>query len=383
MTQPIRKIIVAHYRPDIVSGAENSIADFVDQIDPRFQITMLVPGEGNLARFYRKRGFNVWIRPVETPRRLRPGLHRIQSLLLARALKQRGVDAVLCNTFPSASRVATACRIAGLPYAIYLRDYTPDTPLHRRILRQANGLFAISNDVIQHHQHMADPAQFHLAYNFINPDPILSRQSAHLASGKRLLPFPAEYPVVGLVGRITPYKQPDLFVRAIPHVLREIPQARFVLVGSAQQREKTYENSLKTLAETLGVSEKVQFMGQRRDAVEVTSEFAVACLASSREPLGRVVLEAQLLGVPVVVPDAGGPAEIVKHELTGLCFDSSAAEGEIGLARAVIRLLNDQELRECLADEAQKHVNTTFASRRHVEIQEKYIDRLCDAFTQQ
>jgi glycosyltransferase involved in cell wall biosynthesis len=370
-------ILIAHYRPDIVSGAENSIADFTDLAARNFDITMLVPGEGNLAQFYRQRGFTVWIKKVETPRRLLPGLHQVQSILLANELKQRGVDAVLCNTFPAASRVSTASRIARIPHAIYMRDYIKDTPLHRRMLQQASAVFAISNDVKSRIAAMVDPRKIYLTYNYINPDPILDRFDAHRASGASLLPFNPAHPVIGLVGRITPYKQPDLFIRAVPHVLSAVPKARFVLVGSAQAREKAYEDSLRQLANDLSVQGKVSFLGLRKDAVELTSEFTVACLTSGHEPLGRVILEAHLLQVPVVVPDTGGPAEIVVPEVTGLRFSSVAADAEIQLANQIIRLLKEPELASCLADKALEHVMTTFASQKHVTIQEQYIEQLC------
>ncbi len=373
----VYQIVVAHYQSEIISGAENSIADFAAQVDPRFQITMLIPAEGNLARFYRKRGLQVWVKPVETPRRMFPGLHQMQSWILARDLKKRAVDAVLCNTFPAASRVATACQIAHLPYAIYMRDYIPDVPLHRQILNQANLLFAISKDVIQQHAAMVDPARFRLAYNVINSGPIIDRLDAHLASGERLLPFHKRHPVVGLVGRITPYKQPDLFLRAIPPILAHVPDARFVLIGSAQSCEMAYAEKLKSQAAELGIQAQVSFLGQRNDVIELTSEMTVACLASGREPLGRVILEAQILGVPVVVPDTGGPAEIVENEVTGLHFSSQAADAEIQLARQITRLLQDPNLRECLAQKARERVLSTFASRKHVQIQEELIEQLC------
>lgn len=371
------KIVIAHYQSNVVSGAENSIADLVDQIDRRFQVTMLVPEEGTLSNFLRKRGFKVWVRRVETPRRLFPGLHQVQSRLLARALRSQGVDAVLCNTFPAAIRVGTACRAAGLPYAIYMRDYLPDMPFQRRILSQANMLLAISKDVIEQHAAMVDPSRFRLAYNFINPDPILDRYESHLASGQRLLPFDAGCPVVGLVGRITPYKQPDLFIRAVPRILDEVPQARFVLIGTARENEKTYEEKVKSLAAELGVQDKVAFLGQRRDTIEMTSEFTLACLTSRREPLGRVILEAQIVGVPVVVPDTGGPAEIIEGEVTGLHFSSYAPDAEIRLARQVTRLLKDAALRDCLANKGRERVMTTFASQLNVKTQEEYIEQLC------
>lgn len=369
-------VVIAHYRPDVISGAENSIADLVSQLDPRFKITMLIPKDGNLADFYRKRGIPVWIKHVDTPRRLYPGLHTLQSLALARDLKKRSIDLVLCNTLPAAERVIDACRFAGLPRIVYMRDYIKDTSSSRRVLSHADAVLCISRDVQSHLKDMVDPEKVWLAYNYIRPDAVLERYRAHQTSGNRLLPFPEETPIVGLVGRITAYKQPDLFVRAAPHVLREVPQARFVVIGSAQDREKPYEESLHRLAADLGVQEQVQFLGLRKDAVELTSELTVSCLASGREPLGRVVLEAHLMNVPVVVPDRGGPAEIVENGVTGLHFNSIAADAEKQLASQVIRLLKDPSLAQCLAARAQEHVLSTFANRKHVQIQEEYFDRV-------
>jgi glycosyltransferase involved in cell wall biosynthesis len=380
MSETPRKLLIAHYRPDVVSGAENSIADMVDQLDERFDVTMLVPGEGNLANFFRKRGMNVWVNNVETPRRLYPGLHSVQSLLLARQIRKRGYDAVLCNTIPAAGRVLTGTRLAHRPAIIYMRDYIANTPHHRKLLAQAQAILCISKDVQQHLKDIVDPARTWLAYNYINPEPIFTRHAAHQAAGVRLLPFAPEHPVVGLVGRITPYKQPDLFVRAVPLVLREVPQARFVVIGAAQGREKTYEESVRALAADLGVQEQVAFLGLRKDAVELTAEMTIACLTSGREPLGRVILEAHLLNVPVVVPDVGGPAEIVQNETTGLHFPSTGSDAPVQLARQIIRLLKDKALRECLSKQANHHVLSTFASRKHVQIQEEYIDQICASY---
>jgi L-malate glycosyltransferase len=371
-------IVIAHYRYDMVSGAENSIADFVDHVCADFQVTMLVPGEGSLARFYRQRGFNVWVKHVETPRRLLPGLHTLQSSLLARELNQRQVDAVLCNTFPAASRVASASQKAGIPHAIYMRDYIKDTKIHRRILQQAGAVFCISNDVMNRLNGMVNPQKVFLTYNHINPDPILDRFDAHRASGSRLLPFDPSHPVIGLVGRITPYKQPDLFIRSVPHVLRAFPQARFVLIGSAQKRDAAYEARIRAMAVEMGVEDKIAFLGLRKDAIELTSEFSIACLTSGHEPLGRVILEAHLLQVPVIVPDTGGPAEIVEHGQTGLHFSSVAEDAEVQLAQQIIRLLNDPDTANCLAEKGLERVMTTFASQKHVKIQEKYIEQLCN-----
>ncbi len=372
-------IVIAHYRPDIVSGAENSIADLVDELRDRFYITMLVPGPGRLAQFYEKRGFDVWMRAVQTPRRLFPGLHTIQSMQLSKALKKANVHAVLCNTHPAASRVGTACDMADIPHAIYVRDQISDAPIHRKILKRAHRIFTISKDLQNWICQLTDPDKVFLTYNYINPRPILERAKKHWGQSERLLPFDIQHPVVGLVGRITRYKQQDLFIRAVPLILQSVPQARFVVVGTAQEKEKGYEEEVKELAKTLGVADRVCFMGHRNDSIEITTELTVACLTSIREPLGRVIFEAQLVGVPLVVSNAGGPAETTVNEETALQFPPTAEDAVEQFAAQVIRLLQDKALREKLSTNAKQSVTNSFASRKPVERQEQLIEEMVSA----
>lgn len=371
------RFLVAHYLPDMVSGAELAIADFIGVVDEHYHATMLTPGDGKLANYYKRAGFDVWTKLIHTKRRRYPGLHTVQSLVFARELRDRDFDVVLCNTFPAASRVGMACRRAGIPYGIYVREYISDHSLHRKILDRANKILAVSRDVRNYLSDMTDPAKIVVAYDYIDTRPILERATLHEASGNRLVPFGAEHPVVGIVGRITPYKQQDLFVRAIPGVLSEIPVARFVVVGSARETEKDYEKYVTNLAVDLGVQDKVAFMGHRNDAIEIISELTVGCLTSSREPLARVILESQSLGCPVIASDTGGSPEMVEDEITGLLFSFTAPDAESQLSAQIIRLLNDRLLRNKIVEKAKKEIQTTFAGSKHVRQLEKYIEELC------
>jgi glycosyltransferase involved in cell wall biosynthesis len=337
---------------------------------------MLTPGEGNLASYFRERDLNVWAKRVETRRRKYPGLHTVQSFILARQLRKRNVDAVICNTFPAASRVGTACGIAGIPYGIYVREYISNARIHREILGKADRIFAESRDVMHYLSRMTSPANIDVAYDFIDATPILQRVDRHRATGRRLVPFESVHPIVGLVGRITKYKQPDVFIRAIPEILSTVPEARFVVVGGASASEKEYESWLKDLASRTGVRDQVAFMGHREDAVEIMSEFQLACLTSKREPLGRVVLEAQLMGCPVVAPEAGGSAELVEDGVTGLQFSSTSPDSDRQLAIQIIRLLEDSQLRSSLAARARKWAYRTFASLEHVRRLEIQFEQL-------
>ena len=369
-------VLFAHYRSDAVSGAEIFSADFAAKLDKRFRCTMLTPGEGKLASYFRERGLNVWPKRVETARRRYPGLHTVQSFVLARELRKRNISAVICNTFPAASRVGTACGMAGISYGIYVREYISNGRKNREILNRADKIFAESRDVKRYLSGMTSPAKIDVAYDYIDARPIFQRVERHRASGRRLVPFDAGHPIVGLVGRITQYKQQEVFIRAIPKVLSVVPEARFVIVGAAGAKEKDYETWLKHLASKSGVEDKVAFMGHREDAVEIMSEFQLACLTSKREPLGRVVLEAQLMGCPVVAPEAGGSAELVEDGVTGLQFSSTSPDSDRQLAIRIIRLLEDSQLRSSLAAKARKWAYRTFASLEHVRRLEIQFEQL-------
>lgn len=369
-------MLVAHFRPDIVSGAELAIADFVEAASVDFHCVMLTPGEGPLARHYRQRGFEVWAKRVETKRRRYPGLHTMQSLLFSRKLRRAGVDVALGNTFPAASRIGTACRMAGVPYGVYVREYVRKTALHRTVLRRADAVLAVSQDVARHLEELVSPEKLFVARDFVDASQIRERVERHGARGAPALPFPAGTPAVGIVGRLTRYKRQDLFLRAIPDVLARVPEARFVLVGSATAEEKDYEESLRVLATSLGVADRVAFLGQREDAVEILSELTVCCLISDREPFPRVLLEAQLAGCPVVASDSGGCPEIVEDGVTGFLFPSETAVAVRGLAERVIRILENRALADTLRKNARERVLKESGSSQPVRLLEERLRAL-------
>lgn len=371
------RIVVAHSRPDIVSGAENAIADTVDRRGENFEYIMLPPGKGVLAEYYRSRGFNVWAREVETQRRLYPGLHTVVSWLFSRQLKRKQIDAVVCNTFAAAARMRTACKMGNIPWAIYVREYITDKKLHRKILSEATLVLAVSRDLAGYLSSMVDGKKIHVAYDHIQAEPLLERARAHKSSGKRIIPFAAEYPIVGYIGRITKYKQPDLFVRSVPAVLERIPGARFIVVGSAGATERDYESSLRTLARELGVDDKIAFLGHRSDAIEILSELAVCCVTSDREPFPRTVLESQLLGVPVVAANTGGCPEMIEDGKSGILFSSTTLDASEQLAAAITRILHDGGLSSRLASSEREHVLNGLAGLKPVRDFEKLLVKLC------
>jgi glycosyltransferase involved in cell wall biosynthesis len=253
-----------------------------------------------------------------------------------------------------------------IPHAIYVREFIRDTPSHRSVLRQARMTLAVSKDLCRYLASFGSADRLAVAYDHLDLEPLLSRLRRHQASGTRLVPFGSEHSVVGCVGRLTSYKQQDLFIKSIPFVLKAVPAARFVVVGAPSEKERDYEARLLALTKELGVMAQVAFMGHRPDALEIMSELSVCCLTSDREPFPRTILEAQLAGCPVVASDTGGCPEMIENGANGLLFPVNSPAADRELSTQIIRILNDRDFARGAANRARQSIATGFGSLKPV-----------------
>jgi glycosyltransferase involved in cell wall biosynthesis len=150
-----------------------------------------------------------------------------------------------------------------------------------------------------------------------------------------------------------PMKGQDRLIRALPHVLGNVPDARLVLVGNGSFSSSTkgglgltkgarWRAHLEALAAELGVAHRVTFTGHLDDALlpaayETASLFA---LPSTREGFGLAAVEAWLHEKPIVVSERTGVAELVQRDVNGAVCDCTEPEA---LADDMVRILRDPE----------------------------------------
>jgi glycosyltransferase involved in cell wall biosynthesis len=107
---------------------------------------------------------------------------------------------------------------------------------------------------------------------------------------------------------------------------------------------------LQELASSLGISERVDFLGRVHDVPSLLSEIDICVQSSVRpEPLGQNVLQYLAAGRPTIATNAGGPAEWITDGLNGLLFELG---NEDSLVDALARLTSDIDLRSRLASAA-------------------------------
>lgn len=137
--------------------------------------------------------------------------------------------------------------------------------------------------------------------------------------------------VVGNVGRLHPDKDQATLIRGFAQALPQLPKGSLlVIMGSGG-----LEPALKVLAQELGVSKQVFFLGQVACGRRYFKAFDVFALTSDHEPFGMVLLEAMAAGVPVICSDCGGGREVVQDvgRLFPLADASALAADLVSLSR--------------------------------------------------
>ncbi len=172
--------------------------------------------------------------------------------------------------------------------------------------------------------------------------------------------------VIGIVGWLIPWKGQDLFLRAAAELAPHWPDAHFVVVGGPGDSEgdAEYAAGLPRLAAQLGIDDRVTFAGPRDDVADWFDAFDVAVHASWGAPFELVVVEAMVMGTPVVATSYGGTSDvIVRDGVTGLLVapgDSSA------IAAAIERYLRDPCEAAAIAAAGQAHA-AQFSEARMTE----------------
>jgi glycogen(starch) synthase len=160
--------------------------------------------------------------------------------------------------------------------------------------------------------------------------------------------------IVFYVGRIVREKGIQVLIQAIPEILKTNPKTKFVIAGKGP-----YLDNLRSLAEYLGVAERVYFTGfisdrERNNLYRIAD---VAVFPSLYEPFGIVALEAMVTRTPVIVSEVGGLAEFVRDGENGLTVKPNDPQQ---LAEKIRFLLNNKDRAREMASRAYEIVKRDF-----------------------
>jgi len=187
--------------------------------------------------------------------------------------------------------------------------------------------------------------------------------------------------LVGIVGRVRPWKGQRRFVEAASQVVQRVPGVRFLVVGDTIfPAKEDYLGELRELAQHHGIADGVVFTGHRSDVAQVLASLDVLVHCSEGEPFARVLLEGMAMAKPIVAFADGGTPEAVVDRETGLLVPPADVAA---LARSIENLLHDEPLRRAMGQRGRGRVETMFTAEQMTRRVEAVYDELLSCETAQ
>jgi glycosyltransferase involved in cell wall biosynthesis len=161
-------------------------------------------------------------------------------------------------------------------------------------------------------------------------------------------------PVVVAAGRMMPEKGFDILIKAHAKILKKGIDHNLVILGEGTLREE-----LENLVCSLGLENSVFMPGYIRNPYPIIKKATAFVVSSRHEGFGGTIIEALLIGTPVVSTDCPGPREVLDNGRYGLI---APKEDSTALAEAIAELLTNQVLREKLSTSGVEHAKTFSAA---------------------
>jgi glycosyltransferase involved in cell wall biosynthesis len=195
-----------------------------------------------------------------------------------------------------------------------------------RHYRRCHHLIGNTPDLVEYFLRNGWPRErVHFIPNFVEARPSAPADRGPLAT-------PPAAPLVLALGRLHPNKAFDVLLSA----MTRLPEAHLWLAGEGPERA-----ALEAQAASLGVSDRVRFLGWQNDPGPFFAAADVLAVPSRHEPLGNVILEGWAQGVPVVAVASHGPRFLIRDGENGLLVPVDDAEA---LAAGLARVLGDSPL---------------------------------------
>ena len=349
-------------------GAETGCFDIAHYLPENNCESFIVTSGGELLKFVDKKKVKIFKLPVQSKN---PLLIFINSIILIGIILLNNISIVHARSRAPAWSCLIASKITGRKFVTTFHGtYNFKTNLkkfYNSVMVRSDLIIAGSNFIFSHikenySMYLNYKKKFLVIFRGINVDYFDSSTTLENDEKKLLKQWDIEKDkkIILLPGRLTSWKGQEVFIEAVNLINIELGYEAFytVILGSDQGRE-LYKKKLIRLSEQYRMSKQIRFIDHCKN-MALAYKVSDIIVSASNEPeaFGRVSVEAQSMGKPIVASNIGGSNETIIDEKTGFLFESNNAKS---LSKQILRVLNmDETSLKMMGIEARKNVTQRF-----------------------
>ena len=384
-----------------VSGAERVMSMILDRLDRvRFQPVVVCPDESPMMEMTQKLKVRTrGLQPLEARFTWRLDLvarYLISFVTVIRSARRvvidEAPDVVHANSIRAGLVMAAATLGLDMPVIWHAHDILPLHPLSTAVrifamISSRNRILSVSQAVAGRFRGIIlRPLRRRVPILVIHNAVDLERFKPNARSRAEIrceLELNDAQPVVGIVGQLTARKGQLELIEAFAALSREVnseasrelKDAVLLIAGKALfNRDEEYAAKLERAAQSLGIGDRVRFLGPRDDIPKLMQGLDVLVVNSHEEPFALTVLEGLSSGTAVLATSVGGTPEMIRHGENGWLVK---ALDQKALAKAMLTLFGDQSLRRQLGSEGRRSAIARFSTNRFLkEVEQLYCDLL-------
>jgi len=296
-------------------GARKSLLDILRVIDrDRFSPFVIIPGKGAIEKEFKKLHIPYEIIHFAPWRKVNRVFQRKEALKkLKDFLEKESFDLIHANShFVTPYAVSTGGR-KGIPVITHIREIFSPDKISKYLLHKSNLIICNSLATKEPFQPLP-PDKLRVIYNGIDAEYFSPQPQEEVKAWREKWGI-GDVPVVGYIGKISYEKGVDLLLKVIPAVLKEVPEAKFLLAGEARR-----ERDMDILTGLKNYGERVVLTGWVDELPLFYSSIDVLFFPTRKESFGRVAVEALSCETPVVASKVGGVQEIIDSGVNGFLF---------------------------------------------------------------
>lgn len=375
-------ILYISHSGSIIGGGESQLYHLVRNLDTsRYRPIVVCPDDGVFVEKLRSEKIPTYVLPLPAWRKVRTIPFRRSAVKrLSHLVENNGMQIIHTSDLWMNYYVWKVSQRTGVRTVSHVRNLLSAERVHKYLFDKIDRIISISNQLKQPLVQAGIPTEkIHIIYNGVD----LSEFTCDIPKTNVLRRDfePLGDLLVGIVGRIEPFKGQKEFLQAAVEVLKVRQDVTFFLIGAshAELGQGTYLEEIQHFiwsAKTLfsqffehDIAKYIVFTGFRTDIPDVMASLDLLVSASA----GTVMIEAMAAGIPVVATNIASASEVIADGVTGVLVPHSDIHA---MAEAILCLLNDPNMRRQMGQAGRKRAEEQFSHTRNVQLTQAVYDSL-------